>query len=467
MFSRQLYIQIIVRVALLSGTIFGMAWHIVRSPDVSLAIIYGLIALLTGVMLVRFMNTTNRKLAYFFQAVQNEDSTLRFSEKLGGKSVKDLNRELNRVNRMISDARKETREQERYFSTVVEHASTGIVTFDGQGFVHLANSAARQLTGTDPLTHIRQLSRRDPKLFECFTTLSPGENALIRLRDGDNTRQLALRSSEFRSPGKNLRLIAIQDIKGELDERELDAWIKLIRVLTHEIMNSIAPIVSLSETLAELNKEKACPETAHTTAQGLEVIRERGNNLIEFVDSYRKITRLPKPKSVEFGAQELLEKIRILVSGEPNTENVSFQLVSRPENLRLFADETQVAQALINIVRNALQALEQVKDAKIEISAFSDSERRPCIKVRNNGPEIPADILEEIFVPFFSTKENGSGVGLSLSRQIMRLHGGQLFANSNSENGTAFTLRFPAKRNHTDTESFSSKEIPAEAGTSK
>jgi len=247
---------------------------------------------------------------------------------------------------------------------------------------------------------------------------------------------------------KKIVLLSIQDIRNELDEKETASWIKLTRVLTHEIMNSIAPITSLSETLAgyyigedgprapeEMNKQ-----TIANTIKGLTVIQERGKGLVNFVDAYRKLTHLPKPDCKMLNLNDFLEKVKLLLSAEPNFYRIEFSITPVEESIILFIDENLFSQVIINLVRNSFQALNGQKNGVIKIMASKNTNGTTTINIIDNGPGIPAEILDEIFVPFFTTRENGSGIGLSLSRQIIRLHGGNLKVISRQDIETIFSI---------------------------
>ncbi|HAH25721.1 MAG TPA: ATP-binding protein [Prolixibacteraceae bacterium] len=357
---------------------------------------------------------------------------------------------LDKVNKQIQKLKIESRQQEQYFQTLLEHVATGIMTFDARGFVLHANSAAKKMLGVEILTHLNQLEKVNLNLFQSIRNIQPFEQKLVSVATEQGTIQLSLKSASFKAKEKDLMLLSVQDIQNELDEKELDSWMKLIRVLMHEIMNSIAPITSLSESMCKfftVNGRPALPEevneaTIQTTLRGLNVIREQGNGLMLFVESYRKLTRLPKPDKKTFRLDNLVNRIKILYSSLENSEKVKLTVAVTPSEMELIADENQISQVLINLVKNALQANEKNPDGKIQIAAGFNSDHRAEIRVIDSGPGIPDAILEQIFVPFFTTRENGSGIGLSLSRQIMRLHGGSLQVRSIPGKETTFSMIF-------------------------
>jgi signal transduction histidine kinase len=297
---------------------------------------------------------------------------------------------------------------------------------------------------------LNQLERVNHSLFQAIRNIAPSEQKLVSVNTERGIVQLLLKTTSFKTKDNELILLSIQDIRNELDEKEVDSWMKLIRVLMHEIMNSIAPITSLSESLCNfytVDGRPALPEELNeskiqATIRGLSVIKEQGNGLMLFVESYRKLTRLPKPDRKIVKVDDLLSRIRVLYPSIENSNRVALTISINPPDMELFADENLIAQVLINLTKNAIQANEKNPDAKIQLIACFTAENRPQIRVMDNGPGIPDDIIEQIFVPFFTTRENGSGIGLSLSRQIMRLHGGNLQVRSNPGKETVFTLNF-------------------------
>lgn len=450
MISRNLYFQIVFRVILIVIPALVAGWLIASDHSPLLIFLCLFLVIVLAINLVNYLNSTNRKISYFLESVQNEDSTLSFPTNISDQSIREIYQGLNKVNKQIQQLKIESRQQEQYFQTLLEHVATGILTFNDKGFVLHANSAAKKMFGVDVLTHINQLERVNRNLFQAIRNIQPFEQKLVSIVTERGTIQLSLKSTSFKVKNNELLLLSVQDIRNELDEKELDSWMKLIRVLMHEIMNSIAPITSLSESLCKfftIDGRPALPEelnetTIGTTLRGLNVIKEQGNGLMLFVESYRKLTRLPKPDKIVFKVDDLVNRIKVLYSSLQNSEKVKLVVTVNPPEMELLADENQISQVLINLAKNALQANEKNPEGKIQISVSYNTDRRPEICVTDNGPGIPDEILEQIFVPFFTTRENGSGIGLSLSRQIMRLHGGSLQVRSVPNKETVFCLRF-------------------------
>lgn len=399
------------------------------------------------ISVIYLMNKTNRQIAFFFDAIRNEDSTLHFPLNTGNKAIDELNISMNRLNQIIGTAKMQNRAQEQYFETIIEQAATGLLTFNEKGHVLLTNSAARKLLGLEPFTHISQLDKVEKGLAREFMGLKPDGHKLINLTNERGVMQLSVRATAMLVKNKYVTLVSIQDIRNELDEKETESWIRLIRVLTHEIMNSIAPITSLSETISgyyesqnELKKAEDIDEQIiSNTVRGLKVIRERGAGLVKFVESYRKLTHLHDPVCKNVNLHVLLEKVKVLLFSEFNFRSTGFSITLQNTDIKVFVDENLFSQVLINLVRNSLEALQNQENGRIVIRALPLPNEHVLIEVTDNGPGIEAGLLDKIFVPFFTTRENGSGIGLSLSRQIIRLHGGTLNVKSQPGN-TCFEI---------------------------
>jgi nitrogen fixation/metabolism regulation signal transduction histidine kinase len=384
------------------------------------------------------LNHTNRQISYFFNAIRNEDSALHFPIRTKNKVVNELNSSMNRLNELISEAKMQNRSQEQYYQTILELAATGLLTYDDRGNVLLANSTARRLLGCEPLTHLQQLEKVQEGLSAEFEHVKTTGHKLVNLTNERGSMQLSLRSTSMVAQDQHLTLLSIQDIRNELDEKETESWIRLIRVLTHEIMNSIAPITSLSETMSGYFIGKDGPRmpleiddvTIRNTIKGLGVIQERGKGLVGFVNSYRRLTHLHTPEYTTFNLLTFLDKTKMLICAELDFSKVKFSINLQTPEMALTADENLLLQVIINLARNSWEALRDEDNGMIMIQAAENDNHQTVIEIIDNGPGIPAELLDKIFVPFFTTRENGSGIGLSLSRQIMRLHGGSLTVQS-------------------------------------
>ena len=445
MSSKNFYLNIVLRTILLAVSALTIGWLLFGRGLYTMTSVFALIFFIQIVELINYLNRTNRKIAFFFDAVRNDDSTLHFPVNTGNKSLDELNESLNKLNELIKTIKFGLQEQEQYFKTILEQVSIGVITINQSGNIFLSNSAARHLLNREQLTHVNQLIQVDIKLFLALKDLRPGDHKLISFNSSTGTVQLSMKSTAFITADQNFQLVAIQDIKNEMETKELESWIKLIRVLTHEIMNTIAPITSLSQTISGYfrNLDGKIPDqkTISNTVKGLEIINERGNGLISFVENYRQLTRLPKPQKKKIALNQFLESTVTLLQVDPKNEKTQIEWECKPAELEIIADEKQIAQVLINLVKNADEALKDQENGKISIKAEINKNDRTQISVTDNGLGIPGDLLDKIFVPFFSTKENGSGIGLSLSRQIMQMHGGTLKVESQPQR-TSFTIVF-------------------------
>ncbi len=399
--------------------------------------------ILFGVKIILNFDKLRQKITYFFNAVENDDSTLYYSETTQNKPIRELHKSLNRVNKLIKDVKLSNIEKEQYFSVILEQVATGIVVVDAGGNILQANTAAKLLLKYNTLTHIVQLKRVNDKLYQAFSLLTEGKNNLVEFTHNNTMAQLSLRATKLELRNDKLTIVAIQDIRNELENKEVETWIKLIRVLTHEIMNSITPITSLSDTLMGYytnSDVEISAKTKENTRKGLEVIKERGEGLITFVNSYRKLTRISAPALKSIELQPFIEHIVLLLSSEAATF-MNFETKITPTDLVLQADETQLSQVLINLIKNSIQAVQNVEQPIVKITA-QKVKNQILIIVEDNGIGMSAELCEQIFIPFFTTKENGSGIGLSISRQIMRNHGGNIKVVSKPQHGSKFILEF-------------------------
>ena len=363
-----------------------------------------------------------RKVAFLLDAIENNDPAVHFYEHVVDKDSSQVNVMLNRIARMLQTIKRETVEREKYYELILDFVETGIVVLDEKGVVFQKNRKALELLGLDVLTHVKQLGRVSESVEKAFREILPGQKMQVEYTHERGTMTLCFTESSITIQDKNYRIIALNDISHELDEREIDSWIRLTRVLTHEIMNSLTPVTSLSETLLTLPSAQQDEELR----QGLETIHTTGKGLVNFVMSYRRLTRLPSPEPTLFDVRPFLERMVQLAQHQHPSPNVHITLERVDEDLMAFADESMMTQVVINLLKNAVQAIGGTKEGEIRIRAYVDSQDIVRIEVANNGPKIAPEVAEQMFVPFFTTKEEGSGIGLSLSKQMMRLQGGNV-----------------------------------------
>ena len=450
MISRNLYVNIIVRVLLLIAVSVLLGFLAAREQSFRFIMICLLLLIGLTISLISYLNTTNRNIRFFFDSVRNDDSSLSFPTDSHNKTFNELNRSMNKVNLQIRNLKIQNRNQEQYFQILLEHIPTGIITYNDKGFISHVNTPAKRLLSVEVLTHTQQIEQIDRKLFEAIRNIKPTERRLVAMTTNAGDTQLSLKAASFRTNEGELIILSIEDIKNELDEKELESWMKLIRVLTHEIMNSITPITSLSESLSAIYNRDGRPvppgevteKTISTTLQGLNVIREQGRGLKSFVESYRKLTRIPEPERTPFRVADLINRVAVLFNTLENSKKAELTVTVREDDLRIFADQNLISQVLINLMKNALEANENNPEPRITILADTDVNMRPKISVIDNGPGISDENLDKIFIPFYTTRQKGSGIGLSISRQIMRAHGGNLNVRSVPGRETVFCMSF-------------------------
>ena len=370
------------------------------------------------------------KVAYMLDALEDKELNFRFDEKrLRGRR---FNRTLNRLRNIFDKERHEIIEQEKYFGLMLDHVKTGIAVIEEDGRVTYSNNTALSLLGIATFGHIRQLRAVSDSLYGAFHTIADGSEERASYYNESGKMTISLTASEATIGKEKVRIIAFNDISSEIAENEQQSWSKLIRVLTHEIMNTITPIASLSETL--LNFEGVNTDVKN----GLSTISQSSKGLIKFVESYRNLTRVATPVKRAFYLRELAERVIGLTREQTVMSGATCTYEEKSEDIILYADEGQITQILINLIRNAVQA----EARTIIISAQITASEQTVINVYNNGTPISRESQDEIFVPFFTTKQEGTGIGLSLSRQIMRLHNGTLALTRSDDKGTIFTLTF-------------------------
>jgi signal transduction histidine kinase len=404
--------------------------------------------------LVHYVNETNRKLAHFFNSVRNEDSVLTYSHDHKGRIFDSLYSSLNELNNSIGEIRRLNARQSIFLNNLVEQVGVGLISYTLDGSVEIFNNAAKRLIQISQLSNISDVGIKYPELFKCIKDLQPNNHQVIKVITEQSVLFLSLKLSIFKSEKETLNLLSIQNIRVELEQNELDSWQKLIRVLTHEISNSVSPITSLANTTKKyfVRKDTGSIMTIdelddallHKTVDSLDTIETTGKGLIDFVGKYKSLTSLPQPKFEKFPIRVMFDKLQTLLKEEADSNSNTIALVfkSSPNTLKLTADFSLLEKVLINLIKNAFQALGNSKDGKVHVSAFKNIENRVIISVKDNGDGIPANIMDDIFIPFYTTKNNGSGIGLSLSRQIMRLHRGAIAVHSIPNEETEFSLVF-------------------------
>jgi nitrogen fixation/metabolism regulation signal transduction histidine kinase len=440
-------VRVFARVLLLTGLIFLFVFLINDPSKLVTAIVVGVFILLSFFELISYVDRTNRKLTRFLESVRYSDFVSGFSsgDALGG-SFKELDKEFNAVLEAFRKARSEKEEHWQYLNTVVQQVGTGLLSFDHTGNIELINATAKKYLRTPLLHNIDEIQKESVPLYDLINEISPGANKLFRL---DAKHQLAVGATELIMRGTSYKLITLQNIQPELQQNELDAWQKLTRVLRHEIMNSITPIASLTSTLKDILIEDLTQkkntfvleaESVDDLQEGLDTIESRSYGLIKFIDAYRDYTTIPAPNKLPIKLADLLEHISNLLKIEIRKANVDFTLEADPE-LTILADEELMEQVLINMVKNAIEATLDKKEPKVWLIGTVDANDDILIIIKDNGQGIEPEAIERIFIPFYTTKKSGSGIGLALSQQIVQMHEGTLSVESIPEEYTEFTLK--------------------------
>lgn len=450
MLLKNFYLQIITRVALIvvSCIVFGIVLeHVASGYYYTMSGIILLIVLQTAI-LVRYVNKTNTDLEKFLTAMKDHDSSVRFQDN-GNRSFERLHDRMNAVIGALQSAKIESETTRYMLGEVVGHVSTGLLSFDAQGKVGFQNNAAKRFINVGNDCQLSFIKRDDEELFRILDNIRAGQELLYKQKKDNVVKSVLIKATALNTKSNAMTLVSFEDITGELDRKELDSWQRLIRVLTHEIMNSVSPITSLTSVIAgyfrRKGEEPVTPDTIDQrvidkTLSGLTTIEETGKGLLEFVDKYRSLALLPQPKTSDFPVSALFGKCKELMESAIS-ENIKITAKVNPAELSLTADQSQVEQVLINLIKNSVEAIDKKMGGTIELVA-STINNAVQIEVSDNGQGIPDEIKEDIFVPFYTTKENGSGIGLSLSRQIMQNHNGSISVNPDAEVGATFVLRF-------------------------
>ncbi|UCE19812.1 MAG: GHKL domain-containing protein [Gemmatimonadota bacterium] len=440
----------IIRVILLGITLCLLFYTTFEITSFAMTFILAVVAVYQMYGLIHFVEKTNRDLTRFLESIRYSDFSQSFTGRGLGSSFDELRASFSEVLNAFRRTRSEKEEQYRYLQTVVQHVGMGLISFHRDGEVELVNTAAKRLLGVPRLKNIHSLSSSSEPLVDAMLRMKSGEKTLVKVENCGEMQQLALYATEFKLGGENLTLVSLQNIQSELEEKEMEAWQNLIRVLTHEIMNSITPISSLASTAQDMlydvsngngNNGSVSMETIDDIRGAVQTIERRSQGLLHFVESYRKLTRLPKPYFHIVPVSTLFERVQQLMNGQLKDKSIHFSTHIEPETLELTADPELIEQVLINIVLNAIEAVDNQPGAAIKLRSHLDG-GRVIIQASDNGPGIVEEALEKIFIPFFTTKKDGSGIGLSLSRQIMRLHRGSMSVQSKAFEETVFTLKF-------------------------
>lgn len=435
-----------VQVVLIAAVSLLLAYVAAATGYYATLLLLGVVLAVQVTVLVRYVQRTNRELTRFMLAIRHADFTQSFAVDAKSKSFAELAAAFEEILQRFRAARTAKEEQASYLDTFVQHVPVAVIALDESGRIDQFNHAARRLFGTAAPRTLQEFRGFGAEFPERILALEPGRSELISVARSNAPLQLNAHATELRVGGRALKIVTLQDIQGELEAREVEAWQNLIRVLAHEIMNSATPISSLAVTATELLAEArasrdhaAAIDDAH---DAVETIAQRSAGLIQFVHSYRRLTRVPNPELRTFPARELFGRVVQLMQPELERRRIALEQSISPPNLDLTADQALLEQVLINLLRNAIDALGSAPAPLIRLTAEIDSTGHAVVEIRDNGHGMDEKVRQNVFVPFFTTKQHGTGIGLSLVRQIMRSHRGSVAVCSALGEGTAVQLRF-------------------------
>jgi two-component system nitrogen regulation sensor histidine kinase NtrY len=441
---------VVPRIAMLTATILLACLLLFTKGDWIYAILFFAISCYQVKLLVEYLDRSNVNIAAFLDSIRFDDLSYSFKTESDDPVVQRLHKELNEAMLKLRNSRREKDSEFLFFKNIVMHVGIGLVIFKEDGKIEIFNSAARRLLKIAKAENISDLKEVSDTLVNVFMKLKTGGRELVRLKVGDDLVQLSIYAIELTLRGENVKLISLQNIQSELEEKEMEAWQNLVRVLTHEIMNSVTPISSLAGIVEEeLKQHMESQQTAPLTSDqlndihlSLQTISKRSEGLIHFVKEFRSLTAIPKPKPAQIEVKTLLDELAMLHRKEIMEKNIQLKINVYPEDLTISADKNMIEQVVINLIKNAIQSFEDGENRLIELKAGLNEKSRPVLSVKDNGTGIDPEAMEKIFIPFFTTKKTGSGIGLSLSRQIMRQHQGTLTVKSAVGKGTEFFMRF-------------------------
>lgn len=438
-FKTKIFAHILLIVVFLGGVVYG----IYNPGYTGMAILSGICTLGAVLSLFHLVDKTNSEIASFLLNIKYDDYTATYTTQEPDQSFRQLYGAFNTITDKFRDIRQEKEAQFQYLQAIVEHVDTGLICFDKDGRTLLMNKALQRLLHKSYFPDLQSVERFSPALHEAMRDLQPGERQLVKIVVVNQILQLAVRTTILKLKNGEYHLYSLQNISAELEEQEVQSWQKLIRILTHEIMNSVTPVASLAATANEMigkfNTFDA--ETTEDIRTAVRAIQKRSEGLLHFTETYRQLTRIPEPKFQEVNTVTLLEDVLTLFKPGLAEHSIRLEKKLPAAPLPIQADPELLEQVLINLIKNAIEAVKGRPEAVIQIAAAKDIEGAVLIQVADNGPGIPADLQEQIFVPFFTTKNEGSGIGLSLCRQIIQMHKGSLSVISKEGEGAIFVIR--------------------------
>ncbi|MFC2117532.1 PAS domain-containing sensor histidine kinase [Bacteroidota bacterium] len=459
MSGRIFYLKVLIRTLLIiiTGLLIVLSFGVLGREKIFTLIVGIFLILIQTYMLTRFVNKINKILIQFIESIDlNKSADFQLSST--DKIFSELRKSLNLIHSRVRKGRMEVEKQSILLDTVVNSIDTGLISFNKDGDIIFINQLARTILENNNIRKLSEVQKTRPELYKAFVNLKPDKPVLFKTYNKGNSfsniekrQSFSLRLKSIIIDSQLYNIISLQNIFEEIEKNELESWQKLIRILTHEIMNAVSPILSLVSTLknyfthSESGSQKSNTELnneiINKTINGLQTIEVTGGGLIHFVNEYKRLSGLPKPQMKIFNLGELLNHIVTLMDSDIRHFDINLNLTISPENINLLADKTQIEQVLINLFKNSIEALKQKTKKSINLTAEIINER-VVIQVEDNGEGMSPETIDKIFIPFFTTREKGSGIGLSLTRQIMRNHDGFIQVNSVKNEKTVFSLHF-------------------------
>ncbi len=410
----------------------------------------GILLFLQTLFLIRYIHKKNLQVSEYFDLVKNKDTSSRIKNEENDGGFSKIRKQINETSQIIQDLQIEKESQSNFYNHLVNDINIGLFSFDESNKIQFINPEAKRILGITHAFKLDDFNAISSDFFSLLKNIQPGQSEIVVIKKNPSIQKLSINCGQINLRETKMKLISFHDIDKHLYVNEIESWNKLIRILNHEIMNSITPITSLSKTIKKYFVDKdqlKAPDnlesrTISRTVEGLEIIEERGSGLISFVDNYRKLTSLPEPKITRFSFESLFNQILNLYQEDFLTKNIQVDINITPQKLSLNADKDQIIQVIINLIRNSVESLNGFENARITLIAYINENNSICISVEDNGKGIPKEIIDDIFIPFYTTKETGSGIGLSLSKQVMKLHNGTIQVSSVPYRSTEFRMVF-------------------------
>ena len=430
-------VQIILRVVLLFLSIYGLTYYLFVELNEIRVFFLGLSSVLILIWIFSYINKANKDVKNFLQAIIHDDFTIKYNSTKQGRTFDEMYETFNKVNHKFVESTQQDAAEYQYISTLINQLQVGILAFDDRERIQLVNQAFKNLLEIKEIVNLDSLRRELPELYEAIVSAGTKDNTIVKLNLKGRVSRLSLSSTAFKLRGKSFKIISFQDIHAELDQNEMQAWQKLIRVLTHEIMNSVAPITSLSGSLKSIvHQNESIDSQKKTLKEGLDAIENRSQGLMNFTQAYRKLTRIPLPDIKEVNPSAFFSRVESLFRPTLAQSHTSFNVEIDQTSQPIMIDPDLMEQVIINLLKNAKEA--SIDNGTIRLR-YTKNELTQVIEISDSGTGIPEDVQDKIFVPFYTTKEEGSGIGLSLVQQVVRLHNGQIDFETSDE-GTTFRI---------------------------